>query len=494
MTGNHKQGLLFWGGMALCVLLTVYVLRFHFTADIQPWGDYAADLLLTRKITEDGYLLTGHYSRFGFNHPGPFFFYLNHMMQVLLTRIGASTYGSLVLATTLFNNGCLFLAVWLLSQQWPQCTATVKLAVAAILMALFAGDALNLWMPYRLVLPFMAFSAALMLVLQGRFVYLPVAALLACILIHGYVTLPLIVLPPLALAIAAQVLRRRGRLLRAELKWLAIAAVICGIFVLPIVLDALLQERGNLYRIKASMLANPTHAFDAAATLNILVGFWHMHIFALCCAGVICLLSVVASRRLPPVAPFAAYATTWLAVSTLFLLLHAVTPGPFYEFVGFYYRGIVLALVALLWFAALQVIRHPGAKNAVAAVLMAMALALYVSGDRPVPPNAVHLKAISNALALAQAGTVRIDFREHAMFADAAGIVYNLREAGIDACVTRPAMAHIFTDNATCKTGLADFMVVYDTQCSDDVCWYRAPPLAVIKLSRQPFPRSELTR
>jgi hypothetical protein len=92
------------------------------------------------------------------------------------------------------------------------------------------------------------------------------------------------------------------------------------------------------------------------------------------------------------------------------------------------------------------------------------------------------------------AGVVSIDFQEFPMFADVAGIVYNLRQAGMDVCVIRRASAHIFTDNASCKTGPAGFVVVNDTQCPDDVCWYKAPPLAVIKLSHRVFPRLELTR
>jgi len=53
-------------------------------AEEMPISDFAADLLLERKIDDHGYLLTGHYSRFKFNHPGPFFFYAYHAMHRLL--------------------------------------------------------------------------------------------------------------------------------------------------------------------------------------------------------------------------------------------------------------------------------------------------------------------------------------------------------------------------------------------------------------------------
>jgi hypothetical protein len=42
--------------------------------DFAPVHDYAADFLLANVIRDDGILLTGHYSRFGFHHPGPFWF------------------------------------------------------------------------------------------------------------------------------------------------------------------------------------------------------------------------------------------------------------------------------------------------------------------------------------------------------------------------------------------------------------------------------------
>jgi len=482
MTGNQKQGLLFWGGAVLIMLLTVYLLRFHIAADIQPWGDYAADLLLTREITEDGYLLTGHYSRFGFNHPGPFFFYLNHEIEILLSGIGISTYGSWILATTLFNNGCLFIAVWMLSRQWSQPAAIATLAVITALMAVSASDAMNLWMPYRLVMPFMAFTCALMLVLRGRFNYLFVATLLACILIHGYITLPLIVLPSLLFAVVVHVFRRRCRLSRREKGMLLVSAGIGLIFALPIVADKMLHSPSNLDYFRLSMAVNPAATFDVSAALQFLFGLWNTNIIALCGAVVILSLSLLAARRLPLPRPLVAYAVMLLVISVPFLLLHAMAPRPLYEFVGTYYRGVVLALIALLLCTALYEARNAIVQKVMAIVLMAGSLLFYVTDYRPVPTSPGHLKAISAFIVSTGRRSVQLDFQPHELFADMAGIIYDLRAAGVDACVVRPAMLHLFTANATCRSRQADYVLVSDSSCQQTHCEYVAAPLAIISV------------
>jgi hypothetical protein len=93
---------------SFAVLILLFLAGNHISAQVPPGGDLAADILLANQITEKGYLLTGHYSRFGVDHPGPFFFYIYHLFEILLPHAILSRCGIWALATAILN--ALFLA------------------------------------------------------------------------------------------------------------------------------------------------------------------------------------------------------------------------------------------------------------------------------------------------------------------------------------------------------------------------------------------------
>ena len=45
-----------------------------------PIADFAGDMLTTNKIKDEGILFIGHWSTWGFNHPGPFWLYYNYLI------------------------------------------------------------------------------------------------------------------------------------------------------------------------------------------------------------------------------------------------------------------------------------------------------------------------------------------------------------------------------------------------------------------------------
>src|SRR5262249_36322649 len=74
----------FWlaTAMATAFLMVVVVAENwgELGAELIPSGDFAADALLVDRANHD-WLLVGHYSRFKFNHPGPFFLYLRPIAE-----------------------------------------------------------------------------------------------------------------------------------------------------------------------------------------------------------------------------------------------------------------------------------------------------------------------------------------------------------------------------------------------------------------------------
>lgn len=51
---------------------------------VYSMGDQAADMLIANQISDKGYVLVGHYSRWGFNHPGPFWLYSSKFFELIL--------------------------------------------------------------------------------------------------------------------------------------------------------------------------------------------------------------------------------------------------------------------------------------------------------------------------------------------------------------------------------------------------------------------------
>ena len=77
---GHQPGMshIVWVAMALMVVIGGTILWFNqqyvFHTPLYENGDWASDSLFVREA-EHGVLLHGHYSRWGFYHPGPALFY-----------------------------------------------------------------------------------------------------------------------------------------------------------------------------------------------------------------------------------------------------------------------------------------------------------------------------------------------------------------------------------------------------------------------------------
>lgn len=461
------------------VAAVLYSARHLLTLDLQPWGDMAADMLLTRKISEDGYLLTGHYSRFGFSHPGPFFFYTNFVAEALFMPLGATLFGAWVLSSSLLNLVFVLLATTALAQLYTPRPWLAALAAAAVPLCLPGDAVFNPWMPYRLVLPYMAFFCCLLPLWQGRWRMLPLAVLLAGILIHGYVTLPLFTLVPLLLVCTYTWWRRTPAFVEIRRPLLQ-AAAIAVLFMLPIVLDFAWHPEGNLRRLLGAAKANAPPAADYSAALDLLGKFWLQLALLLASIALIALVVAVATRNRVAPAPLLPALALVLLISLLFVVYHASAPPPLHEFVAYFYRGVVCAVMAVLVLSALTSLQIVEVKNALAALVLV--LVTWVVARNAVTPsvNEDHLRELSSALLQRPETPLRIDYVGDDKWPFAAGLVYNLRHAGADACVTRPGMDYLFTENATCP-GPAQYLLVDTQACVESTCIKIARSLAIKK-------------
>ena len=240
--------------------------EFLFQSNYYEADDYAANSLHVLKAKEFRETL-GNYSRFGFHHPGPAFFYLFAWGEILFFDIAHAV-------PTPFNGQ--LLALYALSAFFVGASLALiatRLGPAAPwfigLSLLFAawhfgavgkyfefvpGDLglLSPWPPCFIVLPFLCFVIAAASVAAGGGKDLPLMTLAGCFLVHGHVAMPLFVGPLTLVAYSCLWFeaRRTGRRpwnLFLRQHWLAAATI--AVFLLPCAIDFFTAHPSNLNRI-----------------------------------------------------------------------------------------------------------------------------------------------------------------------------------------------------------------------------------------------------
>lgn len=153
-------------------------------------GDFAANSLQILQA-KSGLLLDGHYSRFGFLHPGPALLYVLAGGEVLLVDafsfLPSAFSGHLAAAAFLAAASATTVAftVRALSGRWVV-AASATASFVAVMTWQDTQAFTSPWMPYMVVMPFAAFLVSTALVAAGRARGLPAIAIFAGLLIHGH--------------------------------------------------------------------------------------------------------------------------------------------------------------------------------------------------------------------------------------------------------------------------------------------------------------------
>jgi len=241
----------------IAALLIGSHLGFYFKQPYYEGGDFAANALQIRKakVFHEFY---GNYSRWGFHHPGPAFFYTYAAGEVLLfdtLKVVPAPFNAHLLAGVILQSLFLAWAVAIVSKH-------VRRPLLVPLLLVFAGlhfgmvnfsvpDSAfeSIWPPYVLLGPFVCFLVASASVASGDAGDLVPMALAGSFLVHGHVAQPLFVIPLALLAyvvLAFHHKRSLSSLLRSSPYAHAAAAGIVLVFLLPIALDALRGGPSNL--------------------------------------------------------------------------------------------------------------------------------------------------------------------------------------------------------------------------------------------------------
>ena len=272
-----------WVAMALMVVIGGTILWFNqqyvFHTPLYENGDWASDSLFVREA-EHGVLLHGHYSRWGFYHPGPALFYTLAAGEALF-------YDALHFVPTPYNGQLIslcaamafFLALSLavfarrLGERGGGYLFFLPLALGFGLchFGTAAGGRmfLNAWPIYPLIAVFLCFMIVVAATASGDGRMLAAVALTGGWLVHNYAAQPLFVVPLTLLAYGGLLTScrpklgepqgfgaflRRGwhRFPRAHL----ISGGLLALFILPLTLDALHGSDSNLARLIAHVRSN----------------------------------------------------------------------------------------------------------------------------------------------------------------------------------------------------------------------------------------------
>ena len=220
-------------------------------------ADYAANEVLINDA-KDLDLLVGHYSRLGFNHPGPAYLYLQAAGEVLLLDAVAlvpARYNAQFLTVLALNAALLGAVAWLLligTGNLPAAVAVVGVA-AYVLVSETGGPGqpdrllVSTWMPALFAPTFLLFVVSGASLLVGRHRSCWLFVLSAGLLLHGHVSMLGVAGPVAFLVVAWCAIRhRRGEVpFPAARRELVAAGVLAALFVLPVAVQLWLSWPGH---------------------------------------------------------------------------------------------------------------------------------------------------------------------------------------------------------------------------------------------------------
>ena len=258
----------FW--LLIVVILIGSHATFYFSTPYYEARDFGANALQIRdaKRFEE---LHGHYSRWGFNHPGPAFFYVYALGEAVLfdaLRLFPAPFNA-HLATGVLMQALFFTwAVWIARRRAPLPLLTALLLVLAGLHFGLVNFHLpdsafqSIWPSHFLLFPLVCFLVASASVASGAAKDLVPLVLSGSFVVHGHIEQALIVVPTAVGAYAHFAIFTSSRggqrfwsRLRSHAASHAIAAAILVVFLFPLVLDAARAQQSNLRLILQQLSA-----------------------------------------------------------------------------------------------------------------------------------------------------------------------------------------------------------------------------------------------
>ena len=476
-----------WWAWALpfAAVLGVLLARnaFLFSTPLYEDADMGANSILIEQARRFS-LLVGHYSREKFNHPGPAFLYVQSwgesLLWSVLHAVPAAWNGQLIAVYAL--NALFAAAVVAVGHGWTRSVrgAVAAFAVVALLGALHPAVFSSDWMPYVLVLAYLAFLVAIASVAAGRTADLWVAAVAGWFCLHGHACFLLFV-PFLtgcaALALAWPRRRRLGAALRSfaatrRRDWAA-ALVISGLFLVPIVAELAAHWPGNFAKYLGYGSSGQGGGHGLGQDAGYVLWFWWPHRHAWAVALVLAAAAIAAAWWCPrgPARRFSGFLIGFGALSSLLIFAYAaVGVDEIHQYYIEYFAWTVPAVLVLAIAVALVAAVPRGRAVAAAATTAALAavvaagavfaaapqsrtsvshtdpanLATGADTDPALPAGVARLAA------LAGGRPVVLTVPQNA-WPEMTGVLVQSERSGVTACLSRPHWEFMVTSQFICS-------------------------------------------
>ncbi|WP_213451105.1 hypothetical protein [Rhizomonospora bruguierae] len=436
--------------------------RSLFTAAVDERGDYAANSIIVDQARHFE-LLVGNYSRLGFSHPGPAFFYVQAFGEWLLadllgavpTEWNGQAVAMLALAAAFLAGSLAILRSW-----FDSAGPALAGSAAALGYLAFHGHVVaSMWMPFAYAPAFLLLLAAAASVAAGRGRHLAALALAGGFLVHGHAEF-LFFVPLLAGgALAALWWRhRRGAASITRRDGLLFAAVI-ALFLLPIAVNLALHWPGEFGRYFGYGGSGGGHGPGAAA--RYVLGFWPGGPVIGAVVGAALLGAVPLLGRGNPVTRTGPVAI--LAGTAQFGVYAAVGIDDLTQaYVGYFALAFPLLLMTLAaavtadraarWLADR---RSPARRLLPAVVVTALAAALLVAARSPqlvAPLDAEPtLPAAVDAVRAYTGGRPLVLELDHDAWPAMTGLLVGAQRRGVRVCVRDPRWRFLVTADYLCR-------------------------------------------
>jgi hypothetical protein len=342
----------------------------------------------------------------------------------------------------------------------------------------------SIWMPFRLIAPYLAFIVCVLHVMNGNFRYTIPSILFSGILIHGYATMPILTLPMLLVGILIGWIQNRnfdGS--RKYLREFFISGLIAFIFLAPMVLDFFLSDSPNILKLidtskSFSGMEKPSWGAMSVFILDLL--FKDHPIGWLLSTLFLALLLPLLNIPSESIRKYNLAAILILTIASLSILYYKGTPAPIYPFVAYYLKSLppllLATVLAPIFLRALKsenkITFNQQITTATPIIfsLIAFATAINIA---PKPDSGKEVENFANAIMLnSKTNKIAIDYTEHMQWHFVAGLLLELDRLGKDSCTTWTHMGFLYTQNHICNPETFPNFVVVESKSCEGKCFY----------------------
>jgi hypothetical protein len=461
-TPNRPRALSVFGAAATGLFMLLLVRnRTLLSVVVNESGDSAANSIIVGQAKHFR-LLVGNYSRIGFSHPGPAFFYVQAFGEWLghdVLHLVPTPWNGQALAVLALNSTLVAAALTVIAG-WARSWVPVGL-VAAVLFGYLAvhGELVaEVWLPLMYFPPFLLLLVAAASVAAGRVGDLPLLALAGGFLVHGHAEFLLFVPVIAGAGLAAAWWRLRGALVRQHRRAWLVTLGVAALFALPVAVNLVLHWPGEFARYAGYGGSSRAGGHPPLAALGYALRFWPgggvtgALAAVVLFAGVLLLARV---RRSPLLWTGAAVAG--LAAALVIGYAARGIDDLSQDYVGFFSRAVPVTLMALLALAVGNLVEPGRVAVAAAATMAAATMAAATFAALALSPTPVtrretidNLPAVVGALARATGGRPVLLDTDHDAWPEMDALIVAGHRTGLRICARDPSWRFMVTGEFVC--------------------------------------------